>query len=262
MITLNDFSKYYKTISDTELLGILENPDDYQPLAVEAAKIEFANRQLSDSAIKEAKEPLIAKQILKEKQKEKVKAIEDKVKATGYTLIETLNPIQSGISSPEKKIRLIVIVFGGLFLYHIINDFQTHLVIAKDFPRFPYDTISYFIPLILLPVAIFTFWKRKSFGWTLLVIYLTFSTVEAIWSLCNSITWRSSGPELDNFFPRPSPVPYIIRSGFLIALIIVISKADIRQVFSIKEQRIAPTIGIAVFLSFAMLLAVLLSLNS
>ena len=78
MKTSNDFSEYYKTISNTELLSILDNPDGYQPLAIEAAKKEFSNRQLTDLDIKEAKESLIAKQIQIEKQKQKVKAIEKK----------------------------------------------------------------------------------------------------------------------------------------------------------------------------------------
>lgn len=70
MTTANDFGKYYKTISNTELLGILENPGDYQTAAVEAAKKEFSDRQLSDTEIEEAKKTLEAKQLQKEKQAE------------------------------------------------------------------------------------------------------------------------------------------------------------------------------------------------
>lgn len=44
MPTSNNFSEYYKTISDTELFSILDNPEDYQALAVEAAKEELAHR--------------------------------------------------------------------------------------------------------------------------------------------------------------------------------------------------------------------------
>ena len=57
MTTSNDFSEYYKTISNSELLTILDNPGDYQTLAVEAAKQEFSYRQLSDEEIQPAKEP-------------------------------------------------------------------------------------------------------------------------------------------------------------------------------------------------------------
>ena len=115
MTTSNKFSKYYITISDIELLSILDHPEDYQPLAVEAAKEEFANRQLSSTEIQEARQQLIAKQTQKEKEREKVKAVETKIKAAGYTFIDTINPVQSGLPSTEKTIRLIVIIFGGIF---------------------------------------------------------------------------------------------------------------------------------------------------
>ena len=38
MSSSNQFSAYYKTITATELLAILDNPGDYQPAAIEAAK--------------------------------------------------------------------------------------------------------------------------------------------------------------------------------------------------------------------------------
>jgi hypothetical protein len=37
----NDFSEYYKTISNAELLNILEKPLGYQLAAIEAAKKNF-----------------------------------------------------------------------------------------------------------------------------------------------------------------------------------------------------------------------------
>ena len=56
---IENFSDYYKTISNGDLLIILENPGGYQPLAVEPAKSELKNQQLSDFQIQEAKETLI-----------------------------------------------------------------------------------------------------------------------------------------------------------------------------------------------------------
>ena len=51
MIHASDFVEYYKTISNKELLSFLENAADYQPIAMESAKNEFANRQLSETEI-------------------------------------------------------------------------------------------------------------------------------------------------------------------------------------------------------------------
>jgi hypothetical protein len=252
MTTSNDFSEFYKSISNTELLSILDNSGDYQPLAVEAAKKELFKRQLSEIEIKEARKPIIAKQIQKEKQREKVKAIENKIKTTGYTLIDTLNPIQTGIPSTEKTIRLIVIVFGGLFLYQFIKDFKIHVMYIKDFPAFPFESTLYFAPLILLPVAILTFWKRIRIGWFLLVIFITYSTVDVLWVL---IQYFLLGPPSDNsilgtLFPRPSISTLIVRLIFFGGTLYVICKQNIRNEFSISENKMLATIIIAGVLIF------------
>ncbi len=51
MNKLNEFAERYKEISNSELLEILENPLQYQALALEAAKSEFTTRQLSEQEI-------------------------------------------------------------------------------------------------------------------------------------------------------------------------------------------------------------------
>jgi len=256
MATSNNFSEYYKTISDTELLTILENSIDYQPLAIEAAKKEFADRQLSETQIQEARQRLVAKQAQKEKEREKVKAVETKIKTVGHTFIETINPIQSGIPSTEKAIRLIVIVFGGIFLYQFFSDFQTHLAYLKDLPRFPFESSLYLFPLILLPIATYTFWRRKTFGWTLLTIFITFSAVGIMWLLFQTLTWKPSGfGGLDNLFPRPSPTSYIIQFLFLVSSLYVLCKANIREVFSVSQERMGATIGITGVVTFFLMLA-------
>ena len=76
MIDLDNLTAYYKTISNTELLNIIENSGDYQPFAVEIARKEFSNRRLTELEIKEAQQPLEQKKAQREKQDEKLKHIE------------------------------------------------------------------------------------------------------------------------------------------------------------------------------------------
>ena len=246
-----DFSEFYKSISNTELLNILDNPDDYQPLAVEAAKNELFKRQLSETEIKEAREQIIAKQIQKEKQREKVKAIEHKVRTTGYTLIDTLNPIQTGIPTTEKIIRLIVIVFGGLFIYELIKDFRVHVIFIKHIPGFPIESTLYFAPLLLLPIAIFTFWKKFRIGWILLAIYLVFYTVSVLWELIQYFLLGPPGNSgLDSFFPQPSISSLIIQLIFFGGTLYAICKQNMRNEFSISENQMLAIIIITGVLIF------------
>ncbi len=254
----NDFTEYYKTISNAEILSIIENPRDYQPIAVEAARNEFSNRKLSNAEVKEARLELIANQLQKQKQREKVKIIEAKIRAKGQTVIDGISPIQIGISSTEKTIRIIVIVFTSLFLYQSIEFFKIHLIYIKDIPQSPFDGILYFLPQILLPIAIFLFWKKKTVGWILLTIYLTFSIVGAAGSLTQSFLWRTSdSPIFDNIFPRPSSTPYILQLIFLIGAMYALCKKNIREAFTVDNQKMNTTIILSVLGSLALMFVIM-----
>lgn len=257
MTTLTNFSEYYKTISNGELLHILENPDDYQLAAVEAAKQEFASRQLSEMEITEAKKPLIALQVKKEKQKKKVKIFENKVKSKGYSLLDTLSPIQGGIPTTEKSIRLIVIVFSGLFLYQVFRDYQLLKAYAQDFSRSPLVSALILLPITILPIATFSLWKKRKIGWTLLTIFLSFSIVGVLWSLYQSFSWKPSGfAGLDNLIPRSSPVTYVVQLLFLGGTLYVLCKENIRDIFFISRNAMQATIAITVVVSFILTLAI------
>ena len=247
-----DFTEYYKTISNTELLSILENPGDYQPEAIEAAKKEFSDRQLSEAEITEAREPTLAKRSQKEKQREKIRSIETKVRTTGINLIETLNPIQSGIQTSEKIIRYIVVIFGIFLLYQLFSDRYLIIESIKEVTRFPTASLIYLIPLLLSLVAIITFWKRKQIGWILLTIFLTFSFVAVVWVLVQTILRQSSGNSFtDNFISPPAVTPQVIQFVFFTGILYVVSKKNIREVFSVSEDKMLATIIITgLFTSF------------
>ena len=248
MPAANNFRNYYRKISNEELLNILSNPHEYQPAAVEAAKHEFSDRQLSEKDIKEARQLLIDKQLQKQKQKEKIKAVGDKIIASGNTLIDTLNPIQQGIPTTEKRIRWIVIVMGVLFLFNFIGNFKSHLFYAKGISRFPIESTVYLGILSLLPIAIFTFWKKFKIGWIFLIIFLVFSMVGV---LIQTLMWSPDHSPLDTFFPRPSISTLLIQLAFFGGLVYLLCKQNIRNEFSVSEKTMITTLlGSGVFYFF------------
>jgi len=241
------FSDYYKTITTTELLAILDNPADYQPAAIEAAKTELVLRQLSETDILEARQPLKEKQQRKEAEREKLKAVEEKIKAAGTSFFDTINPLQQEIPSTEKMIRLITLVFAGLFLYDVISDYHMHLSNLKDLPRYPYELGVSFFFLLLLPVAIYFFWKRKSPGWILLTAYLCFSIVGTLWLLFMASTRHSTEFQ---FLPTPSYTTYIFQLLFLGGSVYVLCRKNIREALAINDDKMIWTISISVLISF------------
>jgi hypothetical protein len=64
----NDFDEVMSKRTDAELLKILNSPEgDYQPIALEAAKREFAKRNLSENQVSTAKQEMEENQKIKDK---------------------------------------------------------------------------------------------------------------------------------------------------------------------------------------------------
>lgn len=250
----NNFNEYYKTVSNAELLSILEKPAGYQEAAIDAAKKEFSDRKLSDHEIKEARQVLFEKQLQKLKQRERVKGVEDKLKKTGQTLFDSINPFHSKISSTEKNIRIIIISFGVLFLYLFIKEFKMILLYIKYFPGSPMENSSYLLPYLLLAIATIMFWKRKRIGWILLAAFVVFSTVTTIVMLIQSFLRRSSGfAAIDNLFPGPSTISFIIPLILFIWTLYVLCKKNIREAFSINNQKMYASITLSGLATLALM---------
>ncbi|HEX7902919.1 MAG TPA: hypothetical protein VF487_03490 [Chitinophagaceae bacterium] len=252
---MNNFSEYYKTISNTELLTILENQGDYQSLAIEAAKNEFSRRELSELEVLEAKESITTQKFKVEIQKEKARIIEDKIKNARTIFFDTLNPIQSGIPQPEKIIRLIVIVFSFFFLYDIIKNYSIHWSLLKEFTNFPLISLEYFLPIVTLPVALFTFLIRKKIGWILFTFYLIYLALSSLSSIILILNWRPSGwYAYDNLFPQPSLMSFIVQLIFLLGILFVVCKSGIRQLFFISKQKMILTISLSILFTLFLFL--------
>jgi hypothetical protein len=243
----NEFSDYYKTISNVELLDIIENSENYQPLAIEAAKVEFSNRQLSKREISEAKDLLIEVQLQQQGKKEKMEAIEGKIKRVGFNFFEMLNPIKISPPTPEKLIKLVSFIYGGIFLYKLINDFKSIPGYIEDLPRFPFESIFYLGPIVILIFAIINFWKRNIIGWILLASFIIFSIGEIFWALYESLKFKSPNLiRLYNFVPKPAVGIYIAQLIFLFGTLYVICKSNIREVFKVQRKRMINTIAVCV----------------
>lgn len=250
MDTNNSFSEYYKTVSNEELIRIVINPGDYQPAAVEAAKEELASRNLSDDVIQEARTLLSAEQEKKEKELEKRRAVENKLKDAGHTFLDTINPIQKGIPSTEKNIRYIAIVWSIIFLYQLIARFHFIAGFVKDIPRFPFSSLFALIPQLVLPVAIFTFWKRKTIGWILFAAFMVLSAVLSVSLAINSLTWKPTGfAEFDKLIQRPPLEQHLIPLLVYIGTIYFLCRKEIRILYGITKEKMIATFIVTIIVS-------------
>lgn len=251
---MNQFTERYKQASNTELLKIIENSDDYQLLAVEAAKTELDFRKLTNSELNSAKEELSLERQDYEQKKQKKQGRIDKVKNIASSAIDNLNPIQESTLKTDKLINLISLVFGGIALYQIIKEFGMLKFMFSGQGEWDFSMVLYFLPLILIPTASILFWLRKKFGWILLSYYLCFSAVNSISLIIMTWNMKPTGnAALDSLFPITSPSVYVMTSLFFVGTLWVINKQDLRQKFQIDKKTMIGTIVISVAISLLIL---------
>ncbi len=251
----NPFTEYYKTITNTELIVILDNPDKYQQEAVDAAKLEFNDRNLSEEQIAEARTSILASYTEQEQQKEKIKAIKDKVRNTGSLIAEAINPIQKSKPTTDKIILTISIIYGIMLLYTLISQYMTILIYFIYIFKFPSESLSLIVPILLLLLGIILFWKRKKAGWILLAFYATCLSVISFWEIIRAFSWEPSGIEFfDILNPALSPVILLATFIFYAGTIFTLCKTGIREVYSITRNNMFTTLGASSFLGVFILL--------
>jgi hypothetical protein len=257
---MTEFTERYKTLSNFELLKILEEKENYKPIAVETAKTEINKRQLSEQELEKIKSKISNLQIKKNKKKEKKKEQEEKLKNYGTTFFETISPIQNGIQTPERIIRLITIVFGGISIYHLYKEFGMLRYIFTDSKGgWDLSMVEYFFPLIILPIATYLFWKRKKIGWILLAIFLTYSAMSSLVMFFMNLGRQPSGfANLDALFPTVSPIAYLATLVFFGGSLWAISKIEIRDIYDLNKTTLFKVIGLTIIVNGIFIITIFL----
>lgn len=239
-----EFNERFKLYSNTELLRIIDNPDGYQSNAVETAKIIFSDRQLTEEEIIIAKEELEIKDKLNKEQKKGV--VDVKFKNVGKSILDNVSPIQTETPTIEKTIKIISLLFGGLFLFHLYKEFgMIRFIFTDSSAAWDFSMVLYFLPLIIVPTATILFYKREKFGWLLLSLFLTYSAVSEIGLFILTINLQHSGFEaLDSLFLETSPTTHLLTFLFFIGTIWAVSRENIRNVYTISKQTLILTVTI------------------
>jgi hypothetical protein len=252
---MNPFTERYKTLSNPDLLKIIDNAGDYQPFAVEAAKYELAGRELTDIELATAMAENVAQIQEKQVQIDKNKIFEDKVKTIGFSIADTLNPIQTDTPSPDKIITRISIVFGILFLLQAFNQFGLIAsILSRSDAKWDFSLVLFFIPFMVLPAGTFLFWRRKKPGWVLLSVFLTYSAFSEVVLLIIKLKMYSSGVRIfDNIYPGSSLVSFLVRMFLFGGCLWLICKNNIREIYDIDKRTMFLIGGITIAVTAIMI---------
>lgn len=243
----------YKTYSNLDLYKIIVNPDDYQAIAVEAAKSVFEQRGIGDEELESIKlEYQIQKQV-EDTEKQKKIAIENKLKTFVTKLFDSINPIQRNGTTPVKLINLIGVIFLGLGIYSLIVNLGFIKFLLTTDGAIEYIDISFIFFIIsdlILPLAGLLFILKKKIGWTFLAIHAIYSVITGIKFIIFYFKCEyETNPLLLENIPRISlPVAVSFLSFYLTALV-VLSIKNIRDIFNVDKLYLITTLGVFGFLT-------------
>ena len=247
---MNQFTERYKTLSAAALLKIIATPNDYQPLAIEAAKDELAARQLTSEELSEANAENEAELQEKQLKTEKRNAIENKVKNIGTSLIDAVHPIQRTPPSANRTINILSIVFGVLFLIGFFNQFDfIKFSITNKAAKWSFQTIFYLLSTFFTPVAAYLFWGRRRIGWIFFCAFFSYSAVNAVSLLFMLIKHHDAIPAIDNFHPEVSPAAPLWNIFFFGGCLWLILKNEIKEIYTINKKTIYVPAGLGVLVA-------------
>ena len=253
---MNEFTERYENLSNSGLLKIIENSNDYQPLAVEAAIAELGNRGLSQGELDLAKHELREEQLHVENQYKKGQEQISAFKRRIDFIFDTFNPVQKGLPAPDRLIRLVTVVFSCLPIYWLITQLTFLWPMVNDGQAY-WDLSMFmgYIPFLIMLAAVLLFWKRQRIGWLLFSISLSYRVVAAIYLFFIEITtdWTSGYAVLEALFPRTPPIYYLGAIIFFGGTLTAIAKKSIREIYLIDTKWMWASMGAGAFMAYILL---------
>ena len=166
----NPFAERMAELPDIELFKILKQKEDYQELAVEAAKNEIRKRNLTAEETKTIVNEMEAIEI---KEEEKKNIINNSVKQFFGYIKNLFIPLPSGKKSPAVYINsLAILIIAGLLGTYIPMIYYD-LIFRKVLGNYSHLLFDFGTFLILFAVAVSLF-KKKKFGWIMVNFFMTF----------------------------------------------------------------------------------------
>jgi VIT1/CCC1 family predicted Fe2+/Mn2+ transporter len=238
----NPFAALYKSFSNAELLQIVEDKDNYQTEAVEAAINEIERRRLTSAQWEVARGELGAMLASSAKKKEQQQQIRERFIEQSNHIMRELSP--SSDATIEKRIRLICYGIGLLLLYTLIKEHHLLWRVLKDFRNWDTLSLLMLLPYIAVPLALYYFWHKHLSCWIVLTAWLTVSVI----SVLDTFVWRlknRSGFTGSLLYPRTPMQYYIVSLLIFGGLFLSLNASPIRDQLRVSRRTQVLTVGIS-----------------
>ena len=231
---MNNLRQRFEQYSNIELLKIVHRPDDYQPEAVETARQILTSRVISANEKEEVELFYEERALEQELRKEKIVSYNRKVS-------EFLEPIlkPGDHVSPKKWLPIFLVLVVIQFVYMFV---RTIIVIMKYIDRgIPMDgqLLISLMGLVYIPILFMLLYRRKRWGWILLLGDNLFSVVMLLSQSYFIFKYQEYDPD--------GPVLFLWQMSMRSVFIWFLWRTEIADYFNIEDEskiRIAAIIAV------------------
>lgn len=237
-----DFTRSFSSLSNIELLKILEQQENYQVEAIEVAKEILSERSYNQDEIIAAQAEINSLLNKQQKQNEKV----ERVKVRVNEFIDE----NFGVNQKTSK-KLLNFLCAGLFFYTLLSCIFNIRFIAGYY----YSTFkSWFFAICVYALEflfIYLLYKRSNWGWVLIV---GGALILSLLAMNSFISYYVNTNEF--FFIRTNPYTELLSAVINITIIIFLNTKKISEQFTITKEsrRITMVVSVILFAFFAFFL--------
>lgn len=244
----NPFSDYYATLDNASLVAILRTPEDYQPLAVEAAKLELERRNYTDEDL------WAVEQYIEQKVKEREQATfayRASLLTAGVRSLCRDIWVQSHTAPNVRTLAIFTTFLAVLTLWN--HRYLVELPMIEGI-RFGLWDIAAYLEALWVPAAAVLLWLRYRIGWIMLVTALSFTVI----GLCGYAYERLHPSSTNDFLTLLMDKDfshYFISILFHGSLLIYACLPSIRRELNVEHSTLLPALLIPAILSLLLTLS-------
>jgi hypothetical protein len=234
----NTFEYKYERLESKELIAIVHNSRNFQPLAVETAYIELQRRVLSPEEAKQVTDDFnlylkrkVTLETVERATPKPAQAKARRVRQPFFTAIKVINTI----SLTVLAIYLITLIQGDKAVLHMMIDSSNYR------PSF----IWIVVPYLALPFGAIGFGLKKQMGWIALTWVAMYNALKQAYFFINNVQIK-----LDKHYSDTISVDDIVQNAIVIAFFLLVAIVaclpNIRSKMNVKLPAVLLTTAAAV----------------
>jgi len=155
----------------------------------------------------------------------------------------------------EKQIKLLSIGLTILYIARFLMDWELTKLTFIYYRDWDLSSFTFLLPKFLYPIGLWGLWSVRKYGWIIVTMLITYSTISSLVSLLFEIKWSFEdsvnetdilplSPIIDEIFGRGSILFSLAQLVFAGIILLYINSKSVTELFKISRRTQFVIIGL------------------